>query len=313
MKVLITGGAGFLGRHLTRAFCDAGGAVHVVDLVDPAERLDGVRYETADISEWFRVTNRRYDVILHLAASIGGRRGIERSPFRVAGNTGTDAAMFDFSVRTGTRRVVYMSSSAIYPAEWQQRHHVTPLREVDVSAAEPTVAAPDRSYGWSKLLGEYMAVLATENFNLPVTIYRPFTVYGPGQSDDYPLTAIAQRVLRGDTPVTVWGRGTQCRDLVYVDDFVRVVMETYEDGDVYSPLNIASGVGTNFLEIARTAMDIMGHDAEVCPQTTEPEGAVCRIGSPDGLPVGLRPRTTPREGLERLLESLCRVSDAAVL
>ncbi|HSL57246.1 MAG TPA: NAD-dependent epimerase/dehydratase family protein [Acidimicrobiales bacterium] len=301
MRVLVTGGGGFLGRHLVRACIADGAEVDVVEVRPVPPEPGCASWVTADMTAWLPTVDRRYDLVVHLAARIGGRTGIEHQPFVVASNTGLDAVLFDFAARTRPQRVTYVSSSAVYPIDRQMTLDAHPLQECEVELARGVVGSPDLTYGWSKLCGEHMAGLLQDRFGVDVTVYRPFTVFGPGQSDDYPLTAIAQRALERRDPLTVWGTGRQQRDLVFIDDFVDVFRATWAEGDPGRPMNIATGVATSFIDVATCAARIAGYDATIEPQLDRPEGVRCRVGSPARIPLRVRPRTTLESGLRELM------------
>ncbi|MGH7488212.1 MAG: NAD-dependent epimerase/dehydratase family protein, partial [bacterium] len=148
----------------------------------------------------------RYDLAVHLAASVGGRVGIEHDPLGVASNLALDAEFFAFASRNRPARCIYLSSSAVYPVDrqtgsWNGR----PLREEEVDVSNGPIGIPDLTYGWAKLTGEYLALVTQQSFGVPTAIYRPFSIYGPGQSGDYPITAICERAQSRKDPLVVWG------------------------------------------------------------------------------------------------------------
>jgi UDP-glucose 4-epimerase len=302
-RVLVTGGSGFLGQHLVRLLAASEYQVDVVDVV-PAKKTLPATCFIADVRDWLPNIDTRYDVIVHLAALVGSRTTIENRLFAVARNNSIDEAVFEYAARTRCGRLVYISSSAVYPVGRQQEIGADPLRESEVDVRCGPLGIPDLTYGWVKLFGEFMANLLSERYGIPVSVYRPFTLYGPGQSDDYPVTAIVCRALERRNPLLVWGSGIQCRDFVYIEDFLRVFMGTFEVCPSGTPLNIATGVGTNFIEVARAAATAVGYEPEIITDAEKPEGVIWRVGSPESVPQELRPKVPLVEGIQQLIESL---------
>jgi nucleoside-diphosphate-sugar epimerase len=180
----------------------------------------------------------------------------------VAGNIANDHSLFEYLDRAGCGRLIYMSSSAVYPIDRQRAPGHNPLAEGEVNVRHGPLGVPDLTHGWAKLTGEFIGTLLAGIHGIPVVIYRPFSVYGPGQEDSYPMTAIMRRALDRQDPLTVWGSGLQQRDFVYIDDFLNIVLETYARQPSTVPLNIATGTGTSFSDIARIMVDIVGYSPE---------------------------------------------------
>ena len=305
MRVLLTGASGFLGRHLVQRFDQLGWVLDLVDL-EPLPSAEGIDLALqADAHEVLRDLDTRYDLAIHLAAYVAGRVGIEGNPLGVASNMSLDAAFFSFAARTRPKRCIYLSSSAVYPLArqtdaWDGRA----LREDEVDLATGPLGLPDLTYGWAKLTGEYLARVLQEEVGVRTAVYRPFSVFGPGQSTDYPMTAICERAIAQADPLAVWGPGTQLRDFVYVDDFLDCIFATYERLDAFTPLNIASGVGTDFLTVAEMAAAAMGYRPEVVARKEMPYGVYARVGCPERMSGWFNPVVPLADGLKNLMQSL---------
>ena len=163
--------------------------------------------------------------MLHAAAVVGGRQVIDHQPLAQAVNLELDAALFRWAERTRPGRVVYFSSSAVYPVHFQGAQQHCRLREdlVDARLAEGTVGVPDQLYGWAKLTGEHLAARARDE-GVAVTVVRPFSGYGEDQDDCYPFPAFIDRALRREDPFLIWGNGDQVRDFIHIDDIVEATM-----------------------------------------------------------------------------------------
>lgn len=302
-RVLVTGGCGFLGSHLVRRLADHQYRVDVIDIETPVVPLPG-KFIQADLLDWLPSNTTHYDFVFHLAALVKGRRAIEFEPLTVARNCQLDLTVFEYLMRMRHGHLVYFSSSAVYPLDRQVRLFLPPLREDEVDVRHGPLGIPDLTYGWTKLAGEFIASLLAERSGLPITIYRPFSVYGPGQAQCYPMTAIVCRALRRQDPLVVWGSGTQCRDFVHIDDFLNIVMATFASQHSTAPLNIATGQGTNFKEVARVVARIMRYQPAIAIDRQQPEGVLWRVGAVDSIPTELRPIVGLGEGLEQLVKHL---------
>jgi len=124
---------------------------------------------------------------------------------------------------------VYLSSSAAYPIKHQRHDHFELLTE-DLISFESDIGMPDLTYGWAKLTGEYLALLAYERHGIESAVYRPFSGYGEDQDDAYPFPSICKRAIecRNDSSMTVWGSGLQMRDFIHIDDCVAGILPTMD-------------------------------------------------------------------------------------
>jgi nucleoside-diphosphate-sugar epimerase len=306
-RALITGASGFLGRHLVEQFASSGWVLDLVDLKPPPDNPAVEEGMQGDVQTVLPTLDRRYDLAIHLAASVGGRVGIEHDPLGVAFNMSLDAAFFSFAARTMPSRCIYLSSSAIYSIDRQtEAWNGEPLREEEADLRRGPLGIPDLTYGWAKLTGEYLALLTERSHGVPVAVYRPFSIYGPGQGAEYPMTAICGRALAEEDPLVVWGSGTQQRDFIYIEDFLDAVMLTYAELNAESPLNIASGDGIDFLTVAHLAARLMDYEPVVEALEDRPQGVQRRIGSPTRMERYLVPKVSLEDGLASIIEQLER-------
>lgn len=264
MKILITGDAGFVGRAFHRYFDGKGHDIVGVDIVNGLDARD-----------FFRTDDTQFDLVIHLAAVVGGRKKIEGEPLSLAVDLAIDAEMFGWSLRTKPKRVVYFSSSAAYPIELQGHKWPVALCENDIDLEH--IANPDLTYGWAKLTGEMLATHA-RNEGLKVSVFRPFSGYGADQDLDYPFPTFIQRAVNRQSPFQVWGDGHQVRDFIHIDDIVGAVMAGI-DADI-DVVNLCTGRPTSFNDLAQICMDLMGYDAPIEHLTAEPVGVHYRVGNP---------------------------------
>ena len=331
-KLLVTGGAGFVGRHLCHALLEEGHSVMCVDSVVPLtggicpiEGAGWPLYEPRDYSnftfkkqdcrQFFEETgDNDFDEIFHLAAIVGGREMIEHNPLAVAEDLSIDSMLWQWSKKTRPGKVVCFSSSAAYPIKYQKREGYRLLTE-DMIDFSSDLGMPDLSYGWAKLTHEYLARLAFEKHGIKSVTYRPFSGYGEDQDMTYPFPSICKRVLEqhGRDHIQVWGTGDQMRDFVHISDCVSGILLSMHKIDDGSAINLSTGILTSFKEFARMAAETVGYAPQVKGTSDKPEGVFARGGDTDlQQSLGISHRITFKEGIERGIEFIDRNMAAAV-
>ena len=283
MKILITGDAGFVGRHFRKYFEGQGHEIVGVDIVN------GV-----DARDFFRTDNTYFDRVIHLAAVVGGRKLIEGSPLSLAVDLAIDAEMFGWALRTRPGCITYFSSSAAYPIKWQSIEHCYTLREDDINLNQ--IMTPDLSYGWAKLTGEMLAGHARMK-GIKVHIFRPFSGYGSDQALDYPFPSFIKRGIDRADPFQIWGDGEQVRDFIHIDDIIEASIAGCEsDVDV---ANLCTGIPTSFNDLQRIVAEVAGYEPQVEHLKAEPTGVHYRVGNPKLMLTFYTPKISLREGIER--------------
>lgn len=263
MRALVTGSAGFIGRHMVRELSSRGWDVFGWDLAHGHDCL-GV----------FRHDETRYDLVVHAAAVEPHRAAIDEKPATLLRNQLLDAAMFDWAVRTGQRRVLYLSSCAALDA------------------------FPD-DYGWLKRTGERMAQQA-RSAGVPVTVVRPYSGYGEDQSENFPFRAFVERARRREDPFVIWGDGQQVRDWIHIGDVIAGALAVVDSG-TKDPVSLCTGVGTSMLDLARMACAQVGYEPEFQFRADKPAGVAHRVGDPTGLRKFYTPAVTLDQGVKRAL------------
>lgn len=290
MRALVTGSSGFLGRHIVAGLHDVGWAVRELDPAAGARAY-------GDCRPFFRHTAERFDLLVHCAAIVGGREGIDFNAANLmVSNLEMDALMFDYALRTKPGRVVYFSSAAAYPVALQTAKLHVRLREQD----RGETGAPDEGYGWVKWTGERV-VREVSRAGVPVTIVRPFSTYGPDQDECYPFRAMLDRARGQDNPFVVWGDGSQVRDWIHVDDLVAALLALVEHG-VAGPVNLGTGTGTSMDELAELMMASAGYEAPIKHLLNKPVGVERRVANNALLRRYYKPRVTLAEGVERAMQ-----------
>lgn len=320
-KVLITGGAGFVGRRFVKRFLDAGDEVHCVDPIAPdtggirphdgwplydPRSYDGFHFYQEDCRGWFRSHEQgEFDYVVHLAAMVGGRAMIENRPLAVADDLSIDAEYWQWAERAKPLKTLCFSSSAAYPIKFQRESGYQLLTE-DMISFDEDIGMPDMSYGWAKLTCEYLARLAYEKHGLKSVCYRPFSGYGQDQDDTYPFPSIVKRAIanRGEAVLKVWGTGHQMRDFIHIEDCVDgalATMDLIHDG---AALNLSTGIYTSFRQFARMAAEAVGYSPEVVGLSDQPAGVFARGGdTAKQASLGFRARVPFEEGIREALNA----------
>jgi nucleoside-diphosphate-sugar epimerase len=322
-KVLVTGAAGFVGRHVIKELLDHGDEVHAIDSiakftggVDPAggwplfdpRQYSNFHFYKEDCRTWFaRVKDTDFDYAFHLAAMVGGRLMIENNPLAVADDLSIDAAYWGWAKEARPKKTACFSSSAAYPIKLQRPEDYVLLKE-DMISFQDDLGMPDMSYGWAKLTCEYLAQLAYQKHGLKSICYRPFSGYGEDQDDAYPFPSICKRALaeRGAKVLNVWGTGTQMRDFIHIDDCVDGIMTTIDKIDDGGAVNLSTGILTSFIDFAKMAADIVGYRPDVRGLSDKPAGVHARGGDTTRQrQLGFKYSIDFRTGVEKTLRSYC--------
>jgi nucleoside-diphosphate-sugar epimerase len=295
MRALVTGGAGFVGRHLTHKLLLNGWDVIVVDsliknsgglepqkwhLFDPTS-FESFRFLNQDCRRFFKEHPSEYfDYVFHLAAVVGGRVTIEQDPLAVATDLSIDAEMWRWCVKARPMKVVNFSSSAAYPIHLQSSDSANVKLSEDLISFDRDLGMPDLTYGWAKLTNEYLGHIAWQRYEINSVVYRPFSGYGPDQDLSYPFPSIIHRALdkRGQEEFHVWGSGRQSRDFIHIDDCIDGILLTMDKISQGNPLNLSTGIATSFIRFAEMATSYVGYNPKIIGDTTMPEGVASRVG-----------------------------------
>jgi nucleoside-diphosphate-sugar epimerase len=276
LKYLITGGAGFIGSHITRALLEQGAHVRILDNFSSGKRenieamikqfnesqLEVLEGDVRDASRVMEAV-RGVEVIFHEAAFVSVPQSMQEPQECFDVNITGTSLLFDAARKSGVRRAVVASSAAVYG-------------ESDaLPFVEETPLQPMSPYAVSKRVDEMYAELFTNSFGFEVAALRYFNVYGPRQRPDSMYAAavpiFARRLLDGK-PVTVFGDGGQTRDLINVHDIVRANLIASEHPNAAGKVfNICTGIETRLLDL----LDVL---YQLFPDAPKPEFAAPRAG-----------------------------------
>ena len=294
-RVLITGGAGFIGSHLARTL-DAANEVVVLDDFSVGSRRRcpaGSTVVEGDIcdAEVLERAVREVDVIFHQAAVVSVDRTVESPRQTTATNVDGTLAVLE-RARKEDIRVVLASSAAVYG---------DPDR---VPIPESAPLEPESPYGLQKLTADRFGRLYAELYDLPVVALRYFNVYGPGQRGPYSgvISTFLQQAAHGH-PLTVEGDGDQTRDFVHVTDVVRANLLAATTEHVGRAFNVATGVRTSITDLAETVRSVL--DASVPVVYESPRSGDIRHSCGDvttaATDLGFEARRSLEDGLAALV------------
>lgn len=271
---LVTGGAGFIGSHLTNRLAKKGHRVIVIDNLERGDRdniipSEHVHFIEEDLRKYKKVQHlfKSVDVVVHMASKVGSIGTYTSKPYEVmSANMQIDANVLRAVVKHKVPKYFYASSAHVYPLPMQMSVDSEKLYERYASGG------CGLSYGWAKLIGEKQARYAEyEHSFLKVAIARFVGIYGPNQ--DYSLEngsvipVFSHRAVRyPEIPFTVWGDGSETRSYCYIHDALDCVELMIEDIDVAvetGPLNVGSGERYSISEIAESIVTISGKDINI--------------------------------------------------
>ena len=272
MRILVTGGVGFIGGHLAERFLRDGHDVTVLDAMHPYYDLQ-IKEHTLDIHQSLAnaedctyefvegdVRNSSLvddlvstnDIVFHQAARAGVRDSVAEP--RVYNEVNVDGTLniLEAARETDVERIVVASSSSVYGG----RAEYVPFKETD-----PTL--PVSPYGASKLAAERYAAAYHEVYDIPTVSLRYFTVYGPRMRPNMAISNFVSRCMNGKSPV-VYGDGTQTRDFTYIEDIVDANLTLLQSDDANGEiLNIGSSDNIDIQTLATVVRDQLAPELEL--------------------------------------------------
>lgn len=301
MKILVTGGAGFIGSHLVKALADAGHQVIVADILlrgnkITTETFTKIEFHKADVRDGQKMIqlSKGCDMIFHFAAVLGvdvvADNPVETMDTEVIGMRNiTEAALLN-----GIDKIIYASTSGIYGHSALDR---TITEEISVD--------PRTSYAIAKRYNEiYLGAIHQEKGLNSISL-RFFNIYGPGQDNRMVVPRFIEQA-RANEPITVFGEGKQTRDFTYIDDAIKCciqLMNHVQGAEIY---NIAHEREITIIELAETIKKLTGSKSEIkfveAPKKRYDYEVGRRWGSSEKLEakINYKPFTPLTEGLAKI-------------
>jgi UDP-glucuronate 4-epimerase len=309
-RILVTGGAGFIGSHLTDRLLSENWQVTVLDNFDPfyARRTKLLNIERHRSNPCFDLVEldirdgdslrrqlqfRDYDVIVHLAAKAGVRPSICDPTSYQEVNVGGTQSLLEFAKERKIKQFVFASSSSVYGVNKN-----VPWSESDYALM------PISPYASSKVSGELLGHVYSHLYGLRFLALRFFTVYGPRQRPDLAIHRFA-RLLQSDKPLPIFGQGTMMRDYTYVEDIVNGVCAAIEyDESRYEVINLGNHYAVSLLRMVEALAETMKVKAKLNFMEA-PAGDVpftfADIGKAQKL-LGYQPQTSFEDGIRLFVQ-----------
>jgi nucleoside-diphosphate-sugar epimerase len=315
-KVLVTGGAGFIGSHLVQRLVRLGACVSVADSLvrgsveNLRESLDSIEFIQCNLTNQdncHRVCSD-VEVVFQLASRVGGIGYYVRRPGEViTQNISMDTLMLQAALACGVERYVYASSAHVYPQELQTSPDASMMKEDDALPAHPEL-----SYGWAKLIGEKeLEYVIAEGAPIKAAILRLIGVYGAKQDADLETGSAIPVLIRRAiefpkrNPFVLLGTGEETRSYCYVDDVVDAILlaaEKLDNRHIVGPLNIGSEDRIKIEDLAKEIIAISGKSIDIMKdysQRTTVWGQVLDCSRAQDLLDGWEPKVSLREGLRK--------------
>jgi len=306
VRVLVTGGAGFIGSHLGQRLLERGDEVTALDnfndFYDPALKranaalLGGARIVEGDIRNAGAVGRLfgevRFDALVHLAAMAGVRPSLADPLHYADVNVKGTLVLLEELRKRPEVRMVFASSSSVYGAKER-----IPFRE------DEDVQRPVSPYAATKVAGELLCSTYHHLYGIPTTCLRFFTVYGPRQRPEMAIARFVRDVLE-DRPIPFFGDGSSRRDYTYIDDIVDGVVAAIERCAGYEVYNLGESATTSLSELVERIGELCGRDPRLERLPAQPGDVpvTCADVSKARERLGYAPKVPLAEGLKRYVE-----------
>jgi len=312
MRILVTGGAGFIGSHLVERLLEAGHAVAIVDdfndFYDPqikraniAGFAKDVTVHRVDLRDGPAVRNlfhrEKFEVIAHLAARAGVRPSIQQPQLYYDTNVVGTLHLLEAARVTGVQRFIFASSSSVYGAS-----KTVPFLE------DQHLTQTLSPYAATKIAGEFLCSTYSHLYQLRVVALRYFTVYGPRQRPDLAIHQFTRRICDGQ-PIDQFGDGTTRRDYTYIDDVIQGTMTALQyEGPFFDIFNLGESDTIQLKDLIVAIENALGKKAKInqLPEQPGDMPLTCADISKAKKVLGYKPTTRLSEGLPKFVDWFLR-------
>lgn len=310
-KVLITGGASFIGSHLTEKIVEKAARVKIVDDLSSGKvsnikgliKSKSIEFTKADLrfSSAAKDAVKGIDVVFHLAGDHGGRGYVDLHQAACAINMMLDGNVFYSAKNASVEKIVFASSGCVYP------NHLQTNYRKKLYLKEKHVGPPydaDNMYGWAKLMAEMTLQAYHNDWGIKTASCRFFTVYGPRGKEDHAVIAMIARAFIKQNPFLVWGNGRQIRNWTYVEDIVDGIIAAAEKIDDGSAINLGTMERIQVLDAVKLILKYTGHNASIQLQPQMPTGPINRVADNKLAKqlLGWEPKVKFKDGLKKTID-----------
>lgn len=308
-RVLVTGGAGFVGSHVVERLVSQGAVVTVADRCskDPQNLMalqSKIRLFKCDLSRMDDCLDavKDQEIVINLAARVAGVAANSKHPatmFRE--NVIPELNLLEAARQARVERFEVVSSACVY-----RRDSPVPTAEEEgfIDHPEPS----NFGYGWAKRIAEVQAMAYAQEYGMAIGIVRPYNAYGPRDhfqpNVSHVIPALIRRIFEGENPLRVWGNGRQSRSFLYVEDFARGVLEATEHYPKPDPINLGTKEEIQIKDLVQLILELSGRRVDLVFDTSKPAGQPrrnCDTRKAKRL-IGFQAQVPLREGLARTLD-----------
>ena len=312
MRVLVTGGAGFIGSHLVEKLLGSGHEVVILDdfndFYDPQTKHANIAGLARDVTVYHvdlrdseSVRNlfhrEKVDAIAHLAARAGVRPSIQQPRLYYDTNVTGTLHLLEAARVTGVERFVFASSSSVYGAS-----KAIPFSE------DEHLTQTFSPYAATKIAGEFLCSTYSHLYNLRVVALRYFTVYGPRQRPDLAIHQFTRRIYAGQ-PIDQFGDGSTRRDYTYIDDVIQGTMAALQyEGSLFDIFNLGENDTIQLKDLIAAIENALGKKAKIhqLPEQPGDMPLTCADISKARKLLCYKPTTKLSDGLPRFIEWFLR-------
>ena len=310
MKLLVTGGAGFIGSHVVERLVDREARVSVMDnlvngsldnLSKVKNKVNFIKGNCTVLAQAEAACNGQ-DIVMNLAAKVGGieyNRTHQATMFR--DNLPIETTMIEAARKKGVERFLVVSSACVYSHDCS-----VPTPESEGFIGEPEVT--NGGYGWAKRMGEKIGEYYAQEFGMKIGIVRPYNCYGPRDHFDpeisHVIPALIKRVFDGEDPVKVWGSGNQTRAFLYVDDLAEGMILAIEKYPKPDPINLGTDEEISIKDLIKKIISIAKVNSRLEFDLGKPDGSPRRNSDNKKMKekLGFLPKTRLDEGLRKTID-----------
>ncbi len=309
-KVLVTGGAGFIGSRVVEKLVEREARISVLDnfqtgkiinLLKVKNLIEIIKGNCKNDRDAFDACKNK-DIVMNLAARV---EGIEFNKTHQATmmneNLLVGAVMLEAARKANVERFLVVSSACVYPRECS-----VPTKESEGFVSEPEPA--NGGYGWAKRMNEKLGEYYAQEFGMKVGIVRPYNCYGPRDhfkpQPTHVVPALISRVINGENPVKVWGTGNQTRAFLHVDDLAEGMILAIEKYPVADPINLGTDEEISIGGLVEKIIKLSRKNLKIKFDTTKPDGSMRRNSDNSKAQdkIGFTAKTSLDEGLLSTIE-----------
>ena len=296
MKIMVTGGSGFIASPIVSRLLEKGHHVKILDLKEPNIKHKNIEFVRKSILDQIETDIKGYGMVFHFAALLGVENSDNHPLETMRINLEGSVNVFKSALAAGIKNMIYSSSSEVYGEP----------RELPIK--EDSTKGPVSTYGVSKLAAEIYAKAYNQEFGTDIRIVRFFNVYGPGQQENWVVPIFLKTAMKNE-PIKVFGNGNQTRCFTYVDDIAKGVLKVMEKGKRGEAYNIGNNQPTTILELAKIIRELTNSKSEIIVagfgKETRLKEREIEYRQPDiskMKALGWEPKTMIREGIKKILE-----------